>query len=211
MDMKFYALTLSLFLTGCVTGSSEYTPPNQLSKIENSKIINNNKETVWKNAISSLGASFFVINNIDKSSGFINLSFSGNPEKYINCGRIKYIVDNLAGKRVYDFPPSLEDSKYERYINGELYTFYRKLSLDGRVNIIMQELSENETVATVNIRYMVNGYFDIFDVSGKKIEASSQTLSFNTNTSDKFKSESNQGVICISSGQLEREILNLIE
>lgn len=209
--MKNFILLICLFLGGCVSGSFEYTPPNQLSKINNSKIIINNKDVVWKNTISNLGASFFVINNIDKSSGFINLSFSGNPEKYIDCGHVKSIVDNLSGKRVYDFSASSENKKYESYINGQLYAFDRGVSLEGRINIIIQEISNNETLATVNTKYIVNRDFNIFDVTGKKIESSRQSISFNTNNSDTFKSEDNKGTTCISSGLLEREILNLIE
>ena len=45
-------------------------------------------EEAWSRAIPQIGKSFFVINNIDKSSGILNVSYTGDPEKYVDCGTI---------------------------------------------------------------------------------------------------------------------------
>lgn len=213
MDMKkIILLVLCVFsLTGCITGKFEYTPPDQLRKTENSKIIDNTKDAVWKSAISKLGASFFVINNIDKDSGFINLSFSGNPEKYLDCGKIKSVVSNARGERVYEFSASNDNKRYETYSDGNLYFINRKISLDGRANIIIQEASNEKTLVTVNARYVASRVFEVSDVTNKILENSSESTSFNTNSAGEFKDSSGSGTVCLSSGMLEREILNLVQ
>jgi hypothetical protein len=68
---------LSVLLTGCIGGGggATYKPPSALDKpILSTKTINRPIDSVWKDAVAELGKNFFVINNIDKASGLINVS-----------------------------------------------------------------------------------------------------------------------------------------
>src|ERR1035437_6283960 len=84
--MKYVLLLLPLLFVGCgiVQISKDYTPPSKKNKIINKTIINGSKDVVWKKVISNLSQNFFVVNNLDKESGFINVSYSGDPEEYVD-------------------------------------------------------------------------------------------------------------------------------
>ena len=71
-------------LAGCA-GQTNYIPGAPLQNYSNVKVINKSREATWNASVPQLGKQFFVINNLDKSSGFINLSYAGDPESYVDC------------------------------------------------------------------------------------------------------------------------------
>src|SRR5262245_57370267 len=80
-------LILAALACGCASRFEYIKPPSQVAT-PNFKMIEKPREEVWNAAIPALGKQFFVINNLDKDSGLINLSYAGDPEQYIECGRI---------------------------------------------------------------------------------------------------------------------------
>jgi hypothetical protein len=79
-----WLLLFTFVLNGCASHFS-YTRPVGIQRLENSKILEKPRDAVWNAAVPALGKQFFVINNMDKSSGFINLSYSGDPETFVSC------------------------------------------------------------------------------------------------------------------------------
>lgn len=205
--MKKVVLTviLSLFIAACA-GKTTYIPPTQTYKANNSVTINKPIAEVWKQIVPGLGSSFFVINNLDKQSGFINISYSGDPEKYVDCGIIDSYVKNARGKRTYRFPASSAYKEYETFENGQnLFFIKRKMNLDGRINIIVQELSANSTLVTVNIKYILTK--DIFGSNPQgQGNHMNDIISFNTNGSASFP----QQTTCFATGALEQEVLHAL-
>ena len=194
-----------LILSGCA-GKFEYKKPQTPNSVKNTITINKTKDEVWKKIIPQLGSSFFVINNIDKESGFINISYSGDPEKYIDCGSINSFVQNARGKRNYNFPASSKYQEYETMINGAYAKYQRSMKLDGRINVVMQSIDEKDTLVSVNAKYIVTK--NIIAINSSNItHRLSDTISFNTNGSDKFPQG---GTKCYSTGKLERDILKLL-
>src|SRR4029453_12877985 len=101
---NYFLMLLLLFVPGCVTGGFNYTKPVQRTYDANSITVNLSKDELWKGLIPILGKQFFVINNLDKDSGFINLSYSGDPERYVDCGVLTSTVSNARGERTYTVP-----------------------------------------------------------------------------------------------------------
>jgi PBP1b-binding outer membrane lipoprotein LpoB len=203
---RMLILAVLVILIGGCAGKVEYLQPTQTYKAINSVTINKSKTDVWKQIIPSLSSSFFVINNLDKESGLINVSYSGNPEKYVDCGVIDSYVKNARGERRYNFPASSAYKEYETMQNGQNLLFYkRKMNLEGRINIVVQEVSVNSTLVTVNIKYILTK--DIF-VSNPQNQSQhiNDNISFNTNGSASFP----QQTTCYATGVLEQEVLNLI-
>jgi len=99
------AAAISWLLVGCA-GDFKYTRPASKPTLSNSVLVKKSKDEVWKEIVPALGRKFFVINNLDRDSGIINISYTGDPERYVDCGRICSYVKNLRGERVYDFPAS---------------------------------------------------------------------------------------------------------
>lgn len=209
MKNKYWVL-LGLTCAGC-TGKLDYVRPATSIKPNNSITINMPRETVWNIAVPKLGKQFFLINNLDKSSGFINLSYSGDPESYVDCGRIISYVSNARGERTYDFPASKADQQYE-VMSGNLFLVRRKMSLEGRINLIFEEVHPSETRVTANIKYVLSKTITVNQVSSGIPETQAESISFNSGGGKSFSAGSDgRATECISTGKLESEILQAVK
>jgi hypothetical protein len=143
-----------MFLGGCA-GHVAYDPPTPQKSLNNTVVINKPRESVWNVLVPELGKQFFVINNMDKGSGFINISYSGSPERYVDCGTVTSYVKNARGERTYVFPGSSEYQKYEIMNSGTLYFLERKMGLEGRINLVFEDIDAGKTRITANTRYIL--------------------------------------------------------
>jgi hypothetical protein len=81
---------IAIFITGCATqGVSTYKyTDNAPIQINNELVVSKPQSQVWDILVKELSKSFYVINNIDKESRIINVSFSSNaPSEYVDCGK----------------------------------------------------------------------------------------------------------------------------
>lgn len=205
--MKKYILmaVIAMFVAGCA-GKVMYVQPTQTYKANNSITVNKPRAEVWKQMVPALGSSFFVINNLDKESGFINISYSGNPEKYVDCGIIDSYVKNARGERTYRFPASSAYKEYETLENGQNFAFVkRKMNLEGRINIIVQEVAPDRTLVTVNTKYVLTKDIFLSNPQGQS-HRMNDSISFNTNGSASFP----QQTTCYATGTLEQEVLSAL-
>jgi hypothetical protein len=210
--MRAVALFLTTaFIVGCA-GKVDYVRPSiQSAALSNSKIVDRPRDAVWNASVPALGKRFFVINNLDKSSGLINLSYSGDPEKYVDCGRVSSYVQNLQGERTYSFAGSAAQQTYEVMNSNRLFSIDRKMSLEGRVNLIFEEVGPSQTRVTANTRYVLNRQQTVRSVGNDASQTLSHTISFNFGGGASFPPNSNgQAVECMSTGALEGEILSAI-
>lgn len=97
---------------GCA-GKVNYMPPGGIPFSSNTAVVQKSKSDLWKQIVPMLGKQFFVINNLDKESGIINVSYSGNPESYVDCGILDSFVQNARGERHYNFPAAKAHQVYE--------------------------------------------------------------------------------------------------
>jgi hypothetical protein len=203
----FLCIACLIFLIGCATGNFAYIPSNQTAIVQNSIEVNKSKDSTWNQLVAGLSSGFFVINNMDKQSGFINLSYAGDPEKYVEGGELSYTVSNLRGERNYRFPASRANAQFETMINGNLCGIRRQLDLEGRINILLSELPSNRTRLTVNTRYILSLKATGQTATGQPVAPYQENISFNSGQSTK----SNAGVEYRSNGKLEQTILEIFK
>jgi hypothetical protein len=210
--MRVIAFLLTVvFVSGCA-GELRYVRPNVPTPHVNYKIVDKPREAVWNASVPELGKQFFVINNLDKSSGLINISYSGDPEKYLDCGRIKSHVTNLAGDRTYDFPGAKAQQSFEVMTGNGLFLIDRKMSVDGRVNLVFEEVSPNQTKVTANTRYVVQRQQTVRHAGDNFPQLTSDSITFNSGGSSSFAANADgRATECIANGVLEREILSAIK
>lgn len=211
--MRITASLLTIaFVSGCA-GKLDYVRPNiSASSSANYKVIDKPREAVWNASVPELGKQFFVINNLDKSSGLINISYSGDPEKYIDCGRIISYVKNARGERTYDFPGAKAQKSFEVMDGNGLFMLDRKMSVEGRVNLVFEEVSQNQTKVTANTRYIVQRQQTVRNATKNFPQSYSDSISFNSGSSSSFTANADgRATECIANGALEREILSAIK
>ncbi len=203
-------ITISTLITGCA-GKLDYVKPTKASSYSNMKVVEKPKEEVWNATVPELGKRFFVINNLDKSSGLINVSYSGDPEQYIDCGRITSYVKNARGERTYDFAGAKAQQTYE-VMQGGLFFIDRKMDLDGRVNLIFEEVTPTKTRVTANTKYVVSRSITARNAANNIPQTSNNKISFNSGSSASFPSASDgRATECVSTGKLERDILSAVK
>jgi hypothetical protein len=203
MEMKRFLVLALIGLSSCVSGNSDYTQPSAVAG-PNSKTIAKSKDQVWAELVPALSKNFFVVNTIDKSSGLINISYGGDPEKYVDCGRTHTYVKNAAGERTYDFRTASARQNYEMFLNNTLLRINRNVDLDGRMNIVVEEQERSRTLLTVNARYVISIKALVSDYAGHS-DTATNTINFNTGGTGH-----GQTITCIPNGEFERQILGLV-
>ena len=204
--LRYAAITLSISLTACA-GRVDYVPPSVTNRPSASRVIDNSRDAVWAKLVPALSKQYFVINTIDKQSGLINISYSGNPELYIDCGQVTSYVKNARGERTYSFPGAVAQQTYEIINNGQLVFINRKLELEGRVNVVVEEIGPRQTRITASTRYVVTKRLDLSNPQGQSATRN-DTISFNSGGDSTFPGAA-PATTCRANGKLESEITGL--
>ena len=205
--MKILVLLSALLIcAGCVSHKEEYTPPKGPYDTTSTLFLDKPKDEVWQRLISGLSSRFFVINYMDKSSGFVNVSYSGDTTKYIDCGELYFMVENLKGKREYRFNAASPSERYEWMTSAGGAGVRRTMSLEGRINILL-EPDHGGTKISVSAKYIVTKESDVYPwMPDKHVPHSKEIISFDSRQGASF------GVAkCVSNGQLESEILGILK
>jgi len=125
----------------CLLGCEFYVCPLESSKLTDfSKIIDKSFDDTWKALVQYVDGSFFSIDNFEKDSGLLTLSFgASNPSEFITGGL--YMFSNLSRSFDGDYVDWLT-----QYENGKL---------NAKMDIIVTEVDSNKTQVTVMARYIL--------------------------------------------------------
>jgi hypothetical protein len=193
-------------LSGCITATANYQPPRAFT-VENSKMVAQPFDAVWDQLVRQLSSDFFVINNIDKNSRLINLSFSAaTPSNFVNCGHTARTFSNLRGERTYDYNTA-DSAQYEIKANGTGFGVVRTSRLEGRTNIYVAP-EEAGTRISVNTKYVINVNLVATAFDGRP--GGSQQLTWDFSTKEPYAGAGPDPVTCTANGSLEKRILNLV-
>ncbi len=201
------SLVTAVAILGC--GTVRYDGPSaEVKPDSNSVTVDEPFEQVWSHAIPQIGKSFFVINNLDKSSGILSISYSGDPESYIDCGSIHSEI----GANRADFSAAKAQQRYMAPVAGRIAVADtdRRMALEGRVNIIFEKISPTLTRITVNTRYIVTQTI-VSKVVGDDFHPSTtdqSSVAFNT---DGRGSAFSDGTVCRPNGKFEAEVVALVK
>lgn len=133
------AIGAALVLSGCATGT--YTPPGSLTgdDAKHEVIVNKSFDATWTSLIDYASSTFFAIDNFEKASGLITLSFgSSEPGRFIDCGQMVA----QAGAQKFNGP-------YATYMSTHLGA-----TLTGKMNLVVRQLEPNKTLVRANARYV---------------------------------------------------------
>lgn len=125
-------------LWGCA--SATYVAPKSSNEIKNySRVINKSYDDTWKALIEYSASTFFSIDNFEKASGLLTLSFgASNPSEFVTGGQ--WNASSLNNHFSGDYADYLV-----QYQNG---------ILNGKMNIVVSQIDSSHTKVTVNARYI---------------------------------------------------------
>lgn len=223
-------LLMAIFITGCATqGISSFKSTNNAPiQINNEIVVSKPQSQVWDILVKELSKSFYVINNIDKESRIINISFSSSsPSEYVDCGKTHRTYTQGDKTETYDYDvagPAIfkiatvrqEHPSFANYI-----IIRREPILDGRSNVYVapDEKDNGKTIMTVNTRYVwtikVKGEAFAQHANGNvfsrgRLPEETSTVTFNTNKYGQHEMGDGSKITCFSKGKLEKDILDMI-
>ena len=131
----------------------EYVPPNiEDTDFTNFAITNKNFEETWNSVINFVNDSFFKIENLEKDSGLLTLSFgSKEAENFIDCGYFEYTLF---------FTGEEFKGSYIDYAKSGLLAV-----LEAKMNINIRKINNESTKVSINTNYTFStqhalGYYD---------------------------------------------------
>ncbi|WP_460145851.1 hypothetical protein [Pseudomonas sp. S2_A02] len=205
MHKAIAVMGFCLLATGCATSSTDYQAPTE-SKTVNTKVVDKPFDQVWDNLVRQLSSDFFVINNIDKNSRLINLSFSTQkPSEYVDCGVTTRRFGNVRGENSYVYKTADSAAFPLTDQQGHAFNITRNTKLNGRVNIYVAPASAGTSVA-VNTKYVVDIVYVATNFDGKPGGGENLSLDFSTK-----QGYSGSEVTCYAKGSLENRILEMAE
>ena len=226
-------LGIIIAIAGCATpgvSTSDYSR-HEPKSIKNEIQVDQPYTQVWDRLVRELSKSFYVINNIDKESRIINISFSTQtPTDFVDCGEAHRTYKR--GKELDNYDYNVADSssfKFTGSTHGTLFDFAnvrRTTTLEGRSNIYLAPLEndKNKTTVAVNTRYILtietaadafsqNMYGQIMSL-GPDPHSPPIVISFNTNKPENH-TFGDRGrtieVTCFSNGKLEQDVLGILQ
>ena len=153
-------LVITIFLSSCAVKKKKltenvgkYVPPNiDDTNFKNTLVTNKKFDETWTSVIDFVKDSFFKIENIDKDSGLLTLSFGPKePEKFIDCGDFEYTLF---------FTGEEFKGSYIDYAKSGLLAV-----LEAKMNITIQKIDYESTNVIINTNYTYStqhalGYYD---------------------------------------------------
>ena len=202
----------ALILGACASANLQVRQPDASVRPNYTKELSRPKDQVWNDAVAALGQRFFVINNLDKSSGFINISYSGDPARYVDCGAFTVTITGPNAK-TQTIDGAAVDARYETVAPMPPYgvptrvQVRRQISLEGRVNLIFEATGPDKTRVTTATRYVLTRKISMSNMVGQHTD----TASFNGNEKGQFPQlGTNQATECVATGELEKSVLSVI-
>ena len=194
-------VAMSLAIAGCATSTTNYAPPTE-AKVINTKFVNKPFDAVWDGLVKELSSDFFVINNIDKNSRLINISFtSQRPSEFVDCGTTSRTLKNARGDQSYSYKTADGANFTTTNDQGSAFNVRRTSRLEGRTNIYVAPESTGTNI-TVNTKYLVSVAMLVTAIDGRP--AGSENFIFDPSTKQTF---SNGSITCAAVGAIEERIL----
>ena len=159
--IKFLSsLVVTILLLSCAVEKEKltenigkYVPPNiDNTNFKNSIISNKNYDETWNSLIDFVNDSFFKIENLEKDSGLLTLSFGAKEaEKFIDCGDFEYTLF---------FTGEEFKGSYIDYAKSGLLAV-----LEAKMDINIQKIDNETTKISINTNYTYStqhalGYYD---------------------------------------------------
>jgi hypothetical protein len=194
-------VAMSLAIAGCATSTANYAPPTE-AKVTNTKFVNKPFDAVWDGLVKGLSSDFFVINNIDKNSRLINISFtSQRPSDFVDCGTTYRTFKNARGDQSYSYKTADGADFTATNDQGLVFNVRRTSRLEGRTNIYIAPENTGTNI-TVNTKYIVSIAVVATAIDGRP--AGTENLVFDPSTKQTF---SDGVVTCSAVGAIEDRIL----
>lgn len=166
------------------------------------------KGAVWKKFMLAVSRTNFYIDQVDEAKGELQVHYSGDPQNYVDCGRVVSSVKLPEGEKNYDFYAASAYQQYQVLRKGKLYQVERRMSLATAIRMIFNETESEKTRVSVASNYTLTRDQSVVGGANAKPLLLNDTISFNTGQTGTFP---NAQTKCQPTGKLESDLLGLLK
>jgi hypothetical protein len=212
---------LLLVLTGCSMieerpqpGPPPVKPPTNYVKPEIEVVsdlerdVYRPKSAIWKRFMLAVSRTNFYIDHVDEAKGELQVHYSGEPQNYVDCGRVVNTVKTPEGDKTYDFAAASAFEQYQIMRKGKLFQVERRMGLSAAVRLAFNEMDGEKTRVAAASSYNLTRDQAVVGGGNAKPLLLNDTISFNTGETGVFP---NAATRCQPTGKLEAEILGLLK
>lgn len=226
------SIFLSCMLAGCATPGKNTLDTNASAPIvvHNEITVNQPYQQVWDKLVRGLSKSYYMINNIDKESRIINLSFSSTlPQEYVDCGSTERTYTNRGVTETFKYKTAassrfkLASSIQSDPVSNYYLDINRTSSLEGRISVYLapEQGDNTKTHVVVNTFYIlsITNSGNVFreSLSGRILSSTfipntpPTKIKFNTGNPSQFTWTEGVTSTCSSNGKSENDILDILQ
>jgi len=198
-----FAILAALGLLVACVGRFDYVRPVSVESPTHSLVVAKGREDVWRQVPVSPARDRFLVHGLDRGTGVITLTYSGDPERYVDCGYITSYVKNVRGERTYRFAAATASTEYELMTGREILSIARQMVLEARIEVAVTPVGEKETRISATARYALSRIMLVRDTQGRS-ETISHLINFNSDQEGTFPG----AVVCRPSRVLEADVLS---
>jgi hypothetical protein len=203
-------------VAGCQSSASVNRTAPTSEAVKNSVTVNQDFDTTWDGLIKNLSSRFFVINNVEKVSRIMNVSFSADdPTQYADCGETtRKFKSGTGSEEIFTFKNAAATIHFKAVApNGVAYEAVNQQRLEGRANVYVAP-NGNLTDIAVNVRYVIQPNVTVVPIHqlygtpiGPAEHPTNQPYTFDTGNPGTTAAEGSN-ITCRSNGKLEQMILD---
>jgi hypothetical protein len=198
-----FTILAALGLLAACVGRFDYVRPVSVETPTHAVVVAKGREDVWRQMSVSPVRDRFVINGRDGDTGVITLTYSGDPERYVDCGYITSYVKNVRGERTYRFAAATASTEYELMTGREILSIARQMGLEARIAVKVTPIGEKETQISATAQYVLARTMLVRDTQGR-VQTISHLINFTSDQEGTFPG----AVACRPSGMLETDVLS---
>ncbi|VVE82660.1 hypothetical protein PSP31120_03709 [Pandoraea sputorum] len=188
-------------MAGCASSTATYDAP-VAQRVESTSTVDAKFDATWDRLVKNLASDFFVINNIDKNSRLLNISFSADkPSEYIDCGVSHRTFKNVRGESTYAYQTADSSTYTATNSSNVAYNVRRQTRVDGRVNVYVAPEGDKTSVS-VNAKYVLTIDMAAAPLGGGLRDAAKMTADLSTK-----QPYMGADFSCVSRGVIERRII----
>jgi hypothetical protein len=176
----------------------DYLPPSGAPVGIRGAFVQQQPWLVWGNLLDHLQQRGLQVAELDEPSGEIVVTYSGDPEPYVDCGWIVVYEEDELDR----IPAARSKADFERRLEGDIVTLERDLRLAARMNVKLEPDGE-ATVVRANSEYLLT---KIVTPDDSQEPLHEETIRFSTGETASFVSTTT----CQPNGELERLVLDAL-
>ena len=220
MKKPFFIALASLIFSGCSMlesrpqpGPPPVKPPTAYVKPEIEVISDvernlwRGKKIIWKKFMFAVSKTHFYIDHVDESKGEFQVHYSGDPQPYVDCGRVANTAKLPGGDKTYEFAAASPYEQYQITRKGKLFQVERRMGLIATTRMSFDETELDKTHVKVNSAYTISRDQTVFGGGSNAPLLLNDTISFNSGETGTFP---NAQTKCQPTGKLEAELLSLL-